>query len=74
MSVPAMGWGSSCSGYELRSGQPATAGPVWKCEPEPHLAGTNMCRSGYCVAFGDRAAVAKTSPALLRSRVDEQWW
>ena len=65
-----MWWGSSCLGYELRSGQPATAEPVWKCEPELRLAGTDMCRSGYCVVFGDSAADAKTSPALLLSRVD----
>ena len=37
------------------------------------LAETNMCRSGYRIAFGDRAAVAKTSLTLLRSRVDKQW-
>ena len=29
--------------------------------------------SGYCVVFDDRAAVVKTYPALLRSRVDQQW-
>ena len=47
-------------------------GAIWKCEPEPHLAETHMCRSGYCVAFGDDAAVGggRDLQRCLKPRVE----